>query len=100
MKSARNADIVVRRAEARDAEALQAIFSSPGAMAGTLQLPFPSTAVWAKRIAEVPADEFMLVAEVAGEVVGDLGLHAASRSPSNPSSQCRRFVNFSGRLTA
>jgi putative acetyltransferase len=79
--SARHPDVVVRRAEARDAEALRAIFDAPGAMAGTLQLPYPSTAAWAKRIADLPADEFMLVAEVAGEVVGDLGLHAASRSP-------------------
>jgi len=81
MTSSPGPDIVVRRAEARDADALRAIFASPGAMSGTLQLPFPSAAVWAKRIAEIPGDEFMLVAEVAGEVVGDLGLHAASRSP-------------------
>ena len=32
--SARHPDVVVRRAEARDAEALRAIFDAPGAMAG------------------------------------------------------------------
>ena len=73
--------IVVRRAEPRDAEALQRTFAAPGAMAGTLQLPFPSTADWARRIADFPSGDFFLVAEVEGEVVGNLGLHAASRSP-------------------
>ena len=38
--------IGIRRAEARDAEALHAVYSSPKAMAGTLQLPFPSMEMW------------------------------------------------------
>jgi L-phenylalanine/L-methionine N-acetyltransferase len=73
--------IVVRRAEVRDADAMQAIFAAPHALAGTLQLPFPSAALWAKRIADTAADEYLLVAEVDGEVVGNLGLHPASKSP-------------------
>ena len=80
-KTPRSPPIVVRRAEARDADALQAIFNSPRAMAGTLQLPFPSVAMWAKRIAEIPTEDVLLVAEVDGQVVGNLGLHAASKSP-------------------
>jgi L-phenylalanine/L-methionine N-acetyltransferase len=78
---ARRASVVVRRAETRDADALLAIFATPRAMAGTLQLPFPSAAAWSRRIADIPADEFLLVAEVDGQVVGNLGLHAASKSP-------------------
>jgi L-phenylalanine/L-methionine N-acetyltransferase len=78
---ARRPPVVVRRAEARDADALLAIFATPRAMAGTLQLPYPSAVAWSRRIADIPADEFLLVAEVDGQVVGNLGLHAASKSP-------------------
>jgi putative acetyltransferase len=73
--------IVVRRAEVRDAEAVARTFAASAAYAGTLQLPFPSTAMWQKRIAEIHPDDHMLVAEVDGDVIGNLGLHPASRSP-------------------
>ena len=75
------AAIVVRRAEAQDASALQALFAAPGAIAGTLQLPFPSAATWGQRIADVVPGDYLLVAELDGEVVGNLGLHAVSKSP-------------------
>jgi putative acetyltransferase len=78
---ARTPRIVVRRAEARDAGAIAATFDAPRAMAGTLQLPFPSPATWAKRIEDLPAGDYLLVAEVDGKVVGNLGLHQASASP-------------------
>jgi putative acetyltransferase len=73
--------IVVRRAEARDADAIAATFSAPLAMAGTLQMPFPSAATYAKWIEDMPAGDYMLVAEAEGVVVGNLGLHAVSKSP-------------------
>jgi putative acetyltransferase len=72
--------IKVRRAEVRDAEALCATFSAPQAMAGTLQLPLPSVESWRKRIAEAAPEDYFLVAEVNGEVVGNAGLHAAGRT--------------------
>lgn len=78
---ARRPVILIRRAQVGDAEALQATFASPKAMAGTLQLPFPSIEKWRKWLADSPADDFVLVAEVAGDVVGNLGLHLASKSP-------------------
>jgi putative acetyltransferase len=73
--------IKVRRAELRDAEALQATFSTPQAQAGTLQMPLPSIELWRKRLSDVTATDYLLVAEVDGVVVGNLGLHAASTSP-------------------
>ena len=73
--------IVVRRAAARDAAAIARIFDAPNAIAGTLQLPYPSPDAWARRLAETPENDYVLVAEVAGEVVGNLGLHPASKSP-------------------
>ena len=73
--------IVVRRAELADAEAIHSTFTGPNAIAGTLQIPYPSVEVWRKRLAEFPPDDYFLVATVAGEVVGNLGLHSASKSP-------------------
>src|SRR3989441_6324709 len=79
--SASGHPIVVRRAEPADAEAIHETFLGPRAIAGTLQLPYPSVEAWRKRLAEVPADDYLLVATIAGDVVGNLGLHAASKSP-------------------
>ena len=73
--------IVVRRAEPSDAEAIHATFLGPRAIAGTLQLPYPSVEAWRKRLGEVAPDDYLLVATIAGEIVGNLGLHAASKSP-------------------
>ena len=73
--------IVVRRAEVRDAAAIARIFDAPNAIAGTLQLPYPSPDAWARRLAEWPETDYVFVAELAGEVVGNLGLHSVSKSP-------------------
>jgi putative acetyltransferase len=73
--------IVVRRAEPGDAEGIHQTFLAPRAIAGTLQLPYPSVESWRKRITEFAPDDYLLVATIAGEVVGNLGLHAASKSP-------------------
>jgi len=79
--SARAPVIVVRRAEVRDAAAIARIFDAPNAIAGTLQLPYPSPDAWARRLAEWPENDYVFVAELAGEVVGNLGLHSVSKSP-------------------
>jgi putative acetyltransferase len=73
--------IVIRRAEPADAEAIHSTFSGPKAIAGTLQIPYPSVEQWKKRLTDFPADDYLLVATIAGEVVGNLGLHSVSKSP-------------------
>jgi putative acetyltransferase len=78
---ARRPPIIVRRAEARDADAITATFAAPNVIAGTLQLPYPSIRNWTKWIEEMPAGDYLLVAEADGVVVGNLGLHSASKSP-------------------
>src|SRR2546426_10580581 len=88
--SATGHPIVVRRAEPADAEAIHETFLGPRAIAGTLQLPYPSVESWRKRLAEFPADQYLLVATIAGEVVGNLGLHPAAKSPR------RRHVGYVG----
>jgi putative acetyltransferase len=74
-------DIVVRRAEPGDCEAVCAIFENDRAYSGTLQLPHPSREAWRKRMAEVPEGHYMLVACVDGKIVGHGGLHPADKSP-------------------
>ena len=73
--------IIVRRAEPGDAEAIHQTFLGPRAIAGTLQLPYPSVEMWRRRLAEFPTDDCLLVATIDTEVVGNLGLLAASKSP-------------------
>jgi putative acetyltransferase len=72
--------IVVRRAEPSDAAAIHEMYLGPKAIAGTLQLPYPSVEMWRKRIVDFAAEDYLLVATVAGEVIGNAGLHA-SKSP-------------------
>lgn len=72
--------IVVRAAEPGDYEAIRDTMAQPIAQAQTLQLPLPSAEMWKKRLAEFPADAKLLIAEVDGKVVGNLGLHPAHKS--------------------
>jgi L-phenylalanine/L-methionine N-acetyltransferase len=68
-------DIQIRAAEASDAEALHEIFKCPGVIANTMQLPWQSLE---KRRAWLSGHlgeaSQLLVAEVDGRVVGNLGL--------------------------
>lgn len=66
--------IEIRHAEPEDAEALQGIYTDEVLYADTLQLPMPSKTLWRKRLADIPDNMYVLVAEVEGEVVGSLGL--------------------------
>lgn len=74
-------DIIVRAAEVRDAEAITRIYNAPRAQWGTLQLPFTSVEARRKRLAEPQLGFFNLVAEVEGEVIGQLGLHTFGDRP-------------------
>ena len=71
-------NIVIRHAEPEDYKAVQKVFSGPKAIAGTLQLPFPSAEFWRKRLSEKPDNMHQLVACVDGEVVGELSLWTES----------------------
>lgn len=73
--------ITIRRTEPGDYAALHQIFSSPKAVWGTLQVPFPSAEQWRKRLAEPPEGLFSLVACIEQEVVGQLGLQTFPARP-------------------
>jgi L-phenylalanine/L-methionine N-acetyltransferase len=74
-------DILIRRAEPSDYEALYRVFSGPRAIWGTLQMPYASVELWRKRLAEPPEGFYLLVACVDDQVVGDIGLNTF---PSRP----------------
>ena len=72
--------IVIRATEPADFDAIRETMAQPLAYAGTLQVPLPSAEMWKKRLAELPAGDHTLVAEVDGIVVGNIGLHAIPKS--------------------
>ena len=72
--------ITVRRATPDDAEALKHIFDYPRVLWGTLQVPFMSVEHRRKRLTDVAEGTYPLVADIDGEVVGNLTLHAVQSS--------------------
>jgi L-phenylalanine/L-methionine N-acetyltransferase len=74
-------EITIRRAEPSDFEALWRIFADESAYSGTLQMPYPSKEVWRERLSKSHQTDYILVAEVDGQVVGDAGLHPNTSTP-------------------
>ncbi|MBL8515841.1 MAG: GNAT family N-acetyltransferase [Betaproteobacteria bacterium] len=70
--------VLIRHAEPDDYEGMRDVMNQPLAMAGTLQLPFPSLEMWKQRIAETKDTDKRLVAVMDGRIVGNLGLHLAA----------------------
>ena len=73
-------NIIIRATEPADYAAIRETMAQPLAYAGTLQVPMPSAEMWKKRLAELPAGDHTLVAEVDTKVVGNIGLHAIQKS--------------------
>lgn len=69
-------DIVLRHSEPADVEGIRAIYAQPHAYADTLQLPYPSKEAWENRLASPTSHSISLVAELGGEIVGQIGLTA------------------------
>ncbi len=80
MKKDTRIKIDVRAAEVSDHEALARLFTDRNAYSQTLQLPFPSQELWRKRLSQHDDAHHALVAAVAGEVVGNLGLTRLTRA--------------------
>lgn len=73
-QGARHEEIVVRHAEAEDAQALQQIHMMSEVIYNTLQIPHPSLAMWRERLGAPQPGRRQLVACMDGEVVGHLAL--------------------------
>ncbi|MXR36258.1 GNAT family N-acetyltransferase [Craterilacuibacter sinensis] len=67
--------ISIRRAQPEDAAPLHAIYSEEAVYAETLQLPYPSIALWEQRLNTDDAHHYRLLAERAGEVLGFISLN-------------------------
>jgi putative acetyltransferase len=79
MKKPKRSKIEVRAIELPDVDALTQLFTHRNAYSQTLQLPFQSSEVWRKRLATNDDTQIGLVATVAGEVVGNIGLTRFTR---------------------
>lgn len=66
--------IKIRSTEEKDIEQVRALYGGKIAQAGTLQLPYPSFSMWHKRLTNLPDGVHSLVAELDGQIVGQLGL--------------------------
>ena len=77
----RPAGLVIRRAEPGDYESFRRTFEDESAYTGTLQLPFPSSDAWKKRLEGNGPDDYVLLALVDGQPAGNAGMHLAASSP-------------------
>lgn len=68
------ANITIRHSEIRDAQKIKQVYECVNAYSNTLQLPFPDGSVWEKRMAQQSDNIYSFVAEVADDIVGNLGL--------------------------
>ena len=71
----------IRSAEPDDYAAARELHGCPKAMAGTLQLPFPSLEMWRQRLASPGEGNYNLAAVVGERVVGMFGLHTFPNRP-------------------
>jgi putative acetyltransferase len=69
--------VVIRAACPQDAEAITAMHNLPGYRYGTLRTPFHSVADIRSYLENSPGDGRRLVADLDGQVVGDIGLTLA-----------------------
>jgi hypothetical protein len=67
--------IEIRAAEPGDYEGMRQLLAGPKAVWGTRQLPFPSSELWRKRLAETVHGDYRLVASMQEKLVGQLTLH-------------------------
>ncbi|MCV2885910.1 GNAT family N-acetyltransferase [Aestuariibacter sp. AA17] len=67
-------EISIRHSTKHDAETLMALYAEPQNYANTLQLPFPNLQKWESFAENASPNFYSLVAEVDGQVVGQIGL--------------------------
>ena len=74
-------NLKIRHAEPDDYLAVYEMFNTPGVIAGTMQLPYPSRELWRQRLAASPENYLNLVAVVDDRVVGMVGLETFQNRP-------------------
>ncbi|WP_076407464.1 GNAT family N-acetyltransferase [Shewanella sp. UCD-KL12] len=71
-------EIEVRHSHADDIAAIHGIYSQRSCYSGTLQHPYPSIALWQKRLSDLPENSHSLVAVIDNQVVGQIGMEVMS----------------------
>lgn len=74
-------EIKIRRAESNDASEIRKIFEYSNVIHNTLQLPFPSTEIWAERLKNSDESTYELLAVANTVIVGDLCLKTFPDKP-------------------
>jgi len=72
-------EMLIRRLEPEDFEAVRRIWAGPRAVAGTMQVPYPSAAAWRKRIVEAAPEHYSLGCVAGDEMVGNVSLTTTTR---------------------
>ncbi|MBL4661662.1 MAG: GNAT family N-acetyltransferase [Alcanivoracaceae bacterium] len=72
--------VIIRHSEKDDIRAIKEIYQEPSCYSGTLQHPYPSESMWSKRLTEIPANFFSLVAVLDEAVVAQAGMEVNTRS--------------------
>lgn len=76
-------EITIRGREPHDAADYQRLYSHPEVFPWTLQLPFPSVALWEKKFQKMEAEGFVrFVAEIERQMVGELTLFVENKPPT------------------
>lgn len=80
--------IEIRHVEPEDYAQLHKLYSEEQVFGDTLQLPFPASGLWQKRLADIAPGTYNLVACFGERVVGQITLHV------NPSMRRRHTATF------
>jgi putative acetyltransferase len=67
-------ELTIRHSTPADLRGIKAIYSQRHAYGNTLQLPYPSSSLWEKRLSNSSENNISLVAEIGDEIVGQLTL--------------------------
>jgi putative acetyltransferase len=87
-----NMEIAIRKAEPSDAEAIWRCYTAPLVVRNTLQLPYRSLESVRELLTKGGEGAYILVAVIAGEVIGMIGLHTSSRPRINHSGEIGMMV--------
>ncbi|PVZ68846.1 GNAT family N-acetyltransferase [Pelagibaculum spongiae] len=73
------APVVIRKSEPADVSAVTKIYQDEKVIAGTLQLPIPSEAMWQKRLENLDQHAYSFVAEMDQQLCGHLAFFVDSK---------------------
>ena len=85
-------NLIIRPTKATDAQGFVEALSDPNVYGQLLQLPKPSLSVWQKRLADIPDNVHSFVAELDGQIVGNIALTVKTSPRQRHTGQFGMFV--------